>query len=158
MPGHAYAGGNARLVENCFRVSGPEMLYVGDHLFTDVNMAKKGLMWRTCLILQELEGEMEGLGEGQAAAQSLTRLLRKKDLQAAYINHLRTRLLTCSPQGGHARAQPAEQERLLSGVAHRWQQRNVSAAWNTWSAMAAQRKAEEAAVRRGLGRWLHRPA
>ena len=48
----AYAGGNAKLVERCFGVSGPETLYVGDHLFTDVNMAKRGLSWRTCLILQ----------------------------------------------------------------------------------------------------------
>lgn len=91
--GRAYAGGNAKLVERCLGASGSKVLYVGDHLFTDVNVAKRGLSWRTCLILQELEGEMEGLSEGRAAAQYLTRLLRKKDLQAAYVNHLRTLLL-----------------------------------------------------------------
>ena len=69
------------------------MLYVGDHLFTDVNMAKRGLSWRTCLILQELEEEMAGLSAGASDAQKLTRLLRKADLQASYVNHLRTRLL-----------------------------------------------------------------
>lgn len=41
---------------------------------------------------QELEEEMAGLGEGQPDAQKLTRLLRKKDLQASYVNHMRTRL------------------------------------------------------------------
>jgi len=96
-PGSAYAGGNAKNVERCLGVSGPEALYVGDHLFTDVNMAKRGLSWRTCLILQELEGEMAGLGDGRPAAQRLTRLLRKKDLQAAYVNHLRARLLRLTP-------------------------------------------------------------
>ena len=91
--GQAYAGGNAKLIERCFSITGPEMLYVGDHLFTDVNMAKRGLSWRTCLILQELEEEMAGLSQGASDAQRLTRLLRKKDLQASYVNHLRTRLL-----------------------------------------------------------------
>lgn len=36
---------------------------------------------------------MEGLSEGAVESQKLTRFLRKRDLQAAYINHLRTRLL-----------------------------------------------------------------
>ena len=49
---------------------------------------------------QELEGEMAGLGEGQAIAQRLTRLLRKKDLQAAYVNHLRTMLLNAEAESG----------------------------------------------------------
>ena len=59
--GRAYAGGNAVLVQRCFKVSGPEMLYVGDHLFTDVNMAKRGLSWRTCLILQEVRARARTL-------------------------------------------------------------------------------------------------
>ena len=35
--GKIFAGGNARLVEKCFNVSGNQMLYVGDHIFTDVS-------------------------------------------------------------------------------------------------------------------------
>ena len=51
-----FAGGNARMLEKVLGVRGEEVLYVGDHIFTDVNMAKKGLSWRTCMILQELLG------------------------------------------------------------------------------------------------------
>ena len=40
--GRAYAGGNAKLVERCLGASGSKVLYVGDHLFTDVNVAKRG--------------------------------------------------------------------------------------------------------------------
>ena len=58
---NAFAGGHARLLERCFSLSGSQVLYVGDHLFSDVNLAKRGLAWRTCLVLQELEGEMRGL-------------------------------------------------------------------------------------------------
>ena len=115
VEGRAYAGGNAKLVERCFGVTGPQVLYVGDHLFTDVNMAKRGLSWRTCLILQELEEEMAGMGTGMASAQKLTRLLRKKDLQAAYVNHLRTKLLHMQgavPVTRSPRAAPAPVGRL----------------------------------------------
>ena len=56
-----YAGGNARMLEKVLGCRGEEVLYVGDHIFTDVNMAKKGLSWRTCMILQELEREVTGL-------------------------------------------------------------------------------------------------
>jgi len=122
--GNAYAGGNAKLVEKVFRISGPQIMYVGDHLFTDVNLAKRGLSWRTCLILQELEEEMAGLGEGQPEAQKLTRLLRKKDLQAAYVNHLRTRLLqlpaadaSAVTQAWEAMERSGERERLLEAIA-----------------------------------------
>ena len=38
-----YAGGNARMLEKVLGCRGEEVLYVGDHIFTDVNMAKKGL-------------------------------------------------------------------------------------------------------------------
>ena len=50
--GGQYAGGNARMVEKVTRCRGEEFLYVGDHIFTDVNMAKRCLSWRTCMILQ----------------------------------------------------------------------------------------------------------
>lgn len=65
--GRLYAGGYARLVEKCLDSKGPEVLYVGDHLFTDVNMAKRGFSWRTCLILQELEAEMAGTSDMQVS-------------------------------------------------------------------------------------------
>jgi len=86
-PGHAYAGGNAAMVEKCFNVSGPQVLYVGDHIFTDVNIAKRGMRWRTCVILQELEREIAGIWRGRQTSRQLKGMRKRKDQLAAVCNH-----------------------------------------------------------------------
>lgn len=53
-----YVGGHAGLVEEYFGVSGSDILYVGDHLYTDVHASKNVRRWRTCLIVRELEEEL----------------------------------------------------------------------------------------------------
>jgi len=90
--GKAFSGGCARMVEKLFGVSGSQVLYVGDHIFTDVNMAKRGLSWRTCLILQELEAEVDGLDAGRDATKELLRLIRLKDEYANVLNVLQSNL------------------------------------------------------------------
>jgi 5'-nucleotidase len=35
-----------------------EIVYIGDHIFTDVNVAKAYMKWRTVLIVRELEDEV----------------------------------------------------------------------------------------------------
>jgi len=72
--------------------SSAQVLYVGDHIFTDVNMAKRGLSWRTCMILQELELEVEGLERGRERTLKLQRLFRNKDEHSAVLNFLQTKL------------------------------------------------------------------
>ena len=39
--------------------SGSELLYVGDHMFSDVVRSKRSLGWRTALVVPELEAELE---------------------------------------------------------------------------------------------------
>lgn len=39
--------------------SGDKILYVGDHMFADILRSKRTLGWRTCLIIPELEHELE---------------------------------------------------------------------------------------------------
>ena len=53
-----YLGGHADLVEDYLGVAGAEILYVGDHLYTDVRVSKDIQRWRTGLIVRELEGEL----------------------------------------------------------------------------------------------------
>jgi HAD superfamily 5'-nucleotidase-like hydrolase len=59
--GRAYLGGHAGLVERHLEVSGEQILFVGDHIFADVNVSKKVLRWRTALVLRALERELEAL-------------------------------------------------------------------------------------------------
>lgn len=46
------------MVEKSLNVHGDEILYVGDHIYTDVSQSKVHLRWRTALILRELEVEV----------------------------------------------------------------------------------------------------
>ena len=64
-----YLGGNAGLVEEHLGLAGAEILYVGDHLYTDVQVSKDVRRWRTALILRELEDELAAV-EALAAEQS----------------------------------------------------------------------------------------
>jgi len=125
--GRLYAGGSARLIEKCLECSGAEVLYVGDHLFTDVNMAKRSLGWRTCMILQELEAEMAGLREGEDVSRELTFLLKRKDQLDTYLNYVRMQLLLEPPaheaadgaEGGsgvQGAMDPTQRQRLESAV------------------------------------------
>jgi len=60
-PGGAYVGGSAALVEQSFGLEGESVLYVGDHIFTDVNVAKSAQRWRTCAIVRGIEDEVRAL-------------------------------------------------------------------------------------------------
>ncbi len=57
--GGNYHGGHAGLVEKFLGSEGDRILYVGDHILTDVKLAKSVLRWRVALILRELEEELE---------------------------------------------------------------------------------------------------
>lgn len=46
------------MVENSLKIHGDEILYVGDHIYTDVSVSKVHLRWRTALICRELEEEV----------------------------------------------------------------------------------------------------
>ncbi|KAI4303055.1 hypothetical protein MLD38_038734 [Melastoma candidum] len=59
--GGLYSGGSAQMVENSLNIHGDEILYVGDHIYTDVSRSKVHLRWRTTLICRELEEEYGAL-------------------------------------------------------------------------------------------------
>lgn len=58
IAGGLYSGGSAQMVENSLGIHGDEILYVGDHIYTDVSVSKVHLRWRTALICRELEEEV----------------------------------------------------------------------------------------------------
>jgi len=77
--GHVYIGGNASLVEESLRLKGEEILYVGDHIFVDVNISKSILRWRTALVIRELEEEIAAV-QGFAPQQlEISGLMEKKE-------------------------------------------------------------------------------
>jgi HAD superfamily 5'-nucleotidase-like hydrolase len=54
-----YLGGNVGDFEQMAGCGGDRLLYIGDHIYGDMLRAKKSSVWRTAMILQELEGELE---------------------------------------------------------------------------------------------------
>ena len=83
--GSVYVGSNARAVEQSLGLRGEELLYVGDHMFVDVNVSKNVLRWRTALILRELEDEIDARERFAAVQHRLDALMQQKeDLEAEY--------------------------------------------------------------------------
>ncbi len=57
---HVYQGGNIADFERMAQARGEEILYVGDHIFGDIVRSRRDSRWRTCLVVEELEGEISG--------------------------------------------------------------------------------------------------
>ncbi len=57
--GRVYQGGNAELLEKLLGASGERVVYFGDHIYGDILRSKKTLGWRTGLVIEELEQEVE---------------------------------------------------------------------------------------------------
>lgn len=58
--GSVYQGGNIDVFEKMAGITnGTTVLYVGDHIFSDVRVSKKRHGWRTMLIVPELEKELD---------------------------------------------------------------------------------------------------
>ncbi len=112
-PGGVFVGGCAPDLENHLGIYGDEILYVGDHLFSDVSVSKALLRWRTALILRELESEIEAADRFSDDEALLTELMdRKTDLEralaASRLDQLRERSGRAEPIGGS----PPPEERI----------------------------------------------
>ncbi|KAJ7955338.1 5-nucleotidase [Quillaja saponaria] len=87
--GGVYSGGSALMVENSLNIHGDEILYVGDHIYTDVSQSKVHLRWRTALICRELEEEYSALICSRNHRASLIELINQKEVVGDLFNQLR---------------------------------------------------------------------
>jgi HAD superfamily 5'-nucleotidase-like hydrolase len=53
-----YQGGNVVAFEQMTGIRGEQVLYIGDHIYGDILRLRKQHMWRTAMVLQELEREI----------------------------------------------------------------------------------------------------
>lgn len=57
-----FQGGNWKyLLEMLELTSGDNVMYVGDHMYSDILRSKRSLGWRTCLVIPELPEEVDNL-------------------------------------------------------------------------------------------------
>ncbi|WP_242393405.1 HAD-IG family 5'-nucleotidase [Anaeromyxobacter oryzisoli] len=87
-----YEGGNLPAFERLMGIGGDRVLYVGDHIYGDILRSKKSSLWRTCMVVQEIEAELAWLEQHQDALQELARLeelrLRVEDEVAVHRSAL----------------------------------------------------------------------
>jgi HAD superfamily 5'-nucleotidase-like hydrolase len=57
--GKMYVGSNIAEFERRFGFSSDSILYVGDHIYGDMLKANKGAAWRTAMVIQEMERELD---------------------------------------------------------------------------------------------------
>ncbi len=91
--GAVFFGGNARELESSLGVAGDRILYVGDHLFGDVQFPKSEMSWRTALVLRELETEVSALDAFAADQVRLSDLMRQKEGLTAAVAQAKLRRL-----------------------------------------------------------------
>ena len=90
--GAVFLGGNARMVEDLLGVPSEEILYVGDHMFSDVHASKSLHRWRTALVVRELEPELRALDAFRDKQVTLTEMMNEKDRLEAEFSALRLEL------------------------------------------------------------------
>ncbi len=72
--GRLYEGGDLATLERLLGISGDRILYVGDHIYGDILRSKKSSLWRTCMVVEELERELAWLDRNQDVLEELSRL------------------------------------------------------------------------------------
>ncbi|BDG07559.1 HAD-IG family 5'-nucleotidase [Anaeromyxobacter paludicola] len=72
--GRLYEGGDLATFEKLVGIGGDRVLYVGDHIYGDILRTKRSSLWRTCMIVQELEPELAWLERNEAGLAELGRL------------------------------------------------------------------------------------
>lgn len=77
--GQIYEGGNITALEATLGIGGDRVLYVGDHIYGDVLRAKKDSAWRTVMIIQEMEEEIQAMGRCRNDHNLLDALEERRD-------------------------------------------------------------------------------
>ncbi len=72
--GRVYEGGDLPTFERLMGIGGDRVLYVGDHIYGDILRSKKSSLWRTCMVVQEIEEELAWLERSSDPLAELSRL------------------------------------------------------------------------------------
>ena len=76
--GALYAGGNVGALTEAMGMVGEEVMYVGDHIYGDIVRSKTHTHWRTVMVVQEMESELETLERHRASLDQLQRDQRER--------------------------------------------------------------------------------
>ena len=107
--GKCFQGGNYRHLTRMLEIeAGEEILYVGDHLYSDVLRSKRTLGWRSCFIVPEIREEMQVFREQLPLRGQISRLRALRDELSLFGDEVRRN------EGGASSAE--EREATLDAV------------------------------------------
>ncbi len=92
--GKVYSGGNLARFEELTGYRGENILYVGDHIYGDILKSKKTSLWRTCMVVQEIEDEITYTDSRQAEIETLSEVEVLRERLDDEVNHHKTLLNT----------------------------------------------------------------
>jgi hypothetical protein len=73
-----YQGGCASIFTNDLNLTADEILYIGDHIYGDIVRLKKDCAWRTALVVEELDEEIECLRKADQFVEQINSLMNIK--------------------------------------------------------------------------------
>jgi HAD superfamily 5'-nucleotidase-like hydrolase len=73
-----FQGGNANTLTRELDLDGEEILYLGDHIYGDILALKKSCGWRTALVVEELEQEVESYQNSSKILQTIDTMMQQK--------------------------------------------------------------------------------
>ena len=89
---HIYFGGNAMLFQSMTEQKGDEILYLGDHIYTDIIRSKELFNWRTLLIVEELDLELPKIEDNASLADKINQQLHVLEIEDEKAQILRSRI------------------------------------------------------------------
>jgi len=88
--GKTFQGGNWLHLHAMLETeAGEEILYVGDHLYSDVLRSKRTLGWRSAFVMPELEEEMRVFSENSYLVDQISALRQLREELSAYGDDIR---------------------------------------------------------------------
>jgi hypothetical protein len=89
---HVYHSGNAKLFQKLTGLKGDEILYLGDHIYTDIIRSKELFNWRTLLIVEEMTSELPKLEEVSDLTERINHLLHLLEMEDEKAQIMRSRI------------------------------------------------------------------
>lgn len=73
-----FQGGDAIKLQEDHGLKGDEILYLGDHIYGDILRLKKSCDWRTALVIEELDREVQAYRDTKSHSKEIDALMEKK--------------------------------------------------------------------------------
>lgn len=100
-----YQGGGAAKFAKDLGVEGDDILYIGDHIYGDILRLKKDCNWRTALVVEELDSELENYIKAQPFSSEIRVLMDKKEPLEHALVELITRRIEAADESEDSRVQ-----------------------------------------------------